>query len=126
MLSHAYRAASNPAESDAVLARALQLSGGNPHALSILACEFVRLGRRDQSLRLLNELESLSKTRYVSPFDLGRVSLVLGDEERALNLFEEAYRQRSTGLIFLRDAKFAGLHDTPRFQSLLDKLHFKG
>lgn len=126
MLAHAYQAASNTAESEAVLARALQSSARNPHALAVLACEFVRLGRRDESLRLFRELEGLSKTRYVSPFDLGRVSMMLGDEERALNLFEEAFRQRSTGLIFLRDAKFAGLHDSPRFQSLVNKLHFKG
>ena len=126
MLARAYRAASNTAESDAVLARALQSAGGNPHALSTLACELVRRGRRDESERLRDELDRLTKTRYVSPFDLGRVSLLLGDEERALSLFEEAYRQRSTGLIFLRDAKFAGMRDAPRFQSLVDKLHFKG
>jgi serine/threonine-protein kinase len=126
LLAHAYRAASNIAEAEAVLARALDSASGNPHALSTLACEMVRLGRRDQSLHLRNELDRLSKTRYVSPFDLGRVSMLLGDEDRALSLFEEAYRQRSTGLIFLRSAKFAGLHDASRFQSLLNKLHFKG
>jgi len=126
ILSHAYRAASDTAESEAALARALQSAGGNPHALSMLACELVRLGRREESLRLVHDLERLAETRYVSPFDLGRVSLALGDEERALSFFEEAYRQRSTGLIFLRDAKFASLHDAPRFQSLLNKLHFKG
>jgi tetratricopeptide (TPR) repeat protein len=126
MLSHAYRAASNTAESEAALTRATRLAGENPHALSVLACEFVRLGRRDDSLRMFHELERLSKTRYVSPFDLGRASLLLGDEDRALSLFEEAYRQRSVGLLFLRDAKFAGLRDTPRFQSLVKKLHFKG
>jgi serine/threonine-protein kinase len=126
LLAHAYRGASNIAAAEAVLARALDSASGNPHALSTLACELVRLGRRDQSLRLRDELDRLSKTRYVSPFDLGRVSMLLGDEERALSLFEEAYRQRSTGLIFLRAAKFAGLHDAPRYQSLLNKLHFKG
>jgi len=62
----------------------------------------------------------------VSPFDLGTVSLMLGDEERGLGLLEEAYRQRSSGLIFLRTAKFAGMRAAPRFLSLLDKLHFKG
>jgi tetratricopeptide (TPR) repeat protein len=126
LLSHAYRASSNIAESNTALERALDSADGNPHALSMLACELMRLGRRDESLGLRDELESLSKTRYVSPFDLGRVSLMLGDQERALNFFEEAYRQRSTGLIFLRDARFAGLRDAPRFQSLLNKLHFKG
>ena len=126
MLSRAYRVASNTAESDAVLERAIQSASGNPHALTLLVCELGRLGRRDQSRRLGDELERLSKTRYVSPFDLGRVSLVLGDQERALNFFEEAYRQRSTGLIFLRDARFTSMRDSPRFQSLVDKLHFKG
>lgn len=126
MLSHAYQAASKPADSEAVLTRALQSAAGNPHALAILACEFFRLGKREQSARLLKELDELSKRRYVSPCDQGRVAMLLGDEERALSLFEEAYRQRSTGLIFLRFAKFDGMRDAPRFQLLLNKLHFKG
>jgi tetratricopeptide (TPR) repeat protein len=126
VLSHAYRAASNTADSEAALARALQSAGENPHSLSVLACEFVKVGKRDQGVRLQHELERLSRKRYVSPFDMGTVSLMLGDEERALGLFEEAYRQRSSGLIFLRNARCDGMRDTPRFLSLLDKLHFKG
>jgi len=126
VLSHAYRAASNNADSEAALAQALQSAGEDPHALAVLACEFVKLGKRDRSVGLLRELDRLSKQRYVSPFDLGTVSLMLGDKERALGLFEEAYRQRSSGLICLRTAKFDGLRDAPRFLSLLDKLHFKG
>jgi hypothetical protein len=126
VLSHAYRAASNTADSEAALARALQSAGESPHSLSVLACEFVKVGKRDQGVRLQHELERLSRKRYVSPFDMGTVSLMLGDEERALGLFEEAYRQRSSGLIFLRNARCDGMRDTPRFLSLLDKLHFKG
>ena len=86
----------------------------------------MRLGKKEESLHLFHELERLSKTRYVSPFDLGQASLSLGDEDRALTLFEEAYRQRSTGLIFLRDSHFASLRDSQRFQALIEKLHFKG
>ena len=126
VLSHAYRAASNTADSESALARALQSAGESPHSLSVLACEFVKLGKRDQGVRLQQELERLSRQRYVSPFDLGTVSLLLGDEERALGLFEEAYRQRSSGLIFLRNEKCGGMRNDPRFLSLLDKLHFKG
>ena len=77
-------------------------------------------------MKLSEELESLSRQRYVSPFDLGKVSLALGDGERAMNHFEEAFRQRSSGLIFLRNATASCVRDTPRFHSLIDKMHFKG
>ena len=126
MLSHAYRAAARTGESEAELARAQRLAADNPHALSLVACELVKVGKREDGLRLVRELERLARQRYVSPFDLGRVSLALGDEDRALGLFEEAFRQRSSGLIFLRKADASGVRNGPRFQSLLDKMHFKG
>jgi serine/threonine-protein kinase len=123
LLSNAYRAQSRTAEADAALARAVQFSTGNPHAISVLACAFARHGKRDEGVRLFQQLESLSKQRYVSPFDLGTVSLVLGDEKRALDLLEEAFRQRSSGLIFLRDAKW-GSHRPAGVDSIIQKMHF--
>jgi tetratricopeptide (TPR) repeat protein len=126
ILAYASRAASHTAESDAALDRALRASTGNPHALALVACELAKLGRRQESMRAVKELEGLSRQRYVSPFDLGKVSLVLGDGDQALNLFEEAYRQRSSGMIFLRHTKADCVRDTPRFLSLIDKMHFQG
>ncbi len=77
-------------------------------------------------MRVVRELEALSRQRYVSPFDLGKVSLVLGDGDQALNLFEEAFRQRSSGMIFLRNANDGCVRDLPRFRSLIQKMHFQG
>jgi len=125
-LVRASRAAHQTEESDAALDRVVRLASGNPHALSLAASELARLGRREDSLKLKAELESLSAQRYVSPFDLGKVSLALGDGEHAMNHFEEAFRQRSSGLIFLRNANASCVRDTPRFLSLIDKMHFKG
>ena len=124
--AHAARAATHIAESDAALERALRASSGNPHALALVACELEKLGRHQESMRAVKELEVLSRQRYVSPFDLGKVSLVLGDGDQALNLFEEAFRQRSSGMIFLRTTNASCVRDTPRFLSLIDKMHFKG
>ncbi len=124
LLSSAYRAQSRDAESDEALAKALQFTSGNPHAMSILACALAKHGRRAESLHLFQELENLSKQRYVSPFDMGSVSLVLGDEKRALDLLEEAFRQRSSGLIFLKGARFANRSSSPGFNSLIEKMHF--
>ena len=126
LLSNIYRAQGRAAEADAALSRARQFSAGNPHAISVLACAYGRHGQRDESVRLFHQLELLAKQRYVSPFDMGSVSLVLGDDQRALTLLEEAYRQRSSGLIFLRDAKFASSHRLPGFHSLVQKMHFAG
>ena len=125
-LVRALRASGQTKDAEAVLARAVRSASGNPHDLSLVACELAWMGHREESLKLVEELESLSRRRYVSPFDRGRVSMALGDGDKALSLFEEAYRQRSSGMIFLRSTKAACVRDTPRFLSLLDKLHFKG
>jgi tetratricopeptide (TPR) repeat protein len=125
-LIRASRAVAQTKDSDAALSRAIGSANGDPHALALVACELARLGRREESLRAVKELESVSRQRYVSPFDLGNVSLALGDGDQALNLFEEAYRQRSSGLIFLRKAHASCVSDNPRFLSLLGKMHFTG
>jgi len=124
LLANIYRAQSRTAEADAALARARQFSVGNPHAISVLACAYAKRGERGESVRLFQQLEALSKQRYVSPFDLGTVSFYLGDEKRAIHLLQEAYRQRSAGLIFLRDAKFSQKGRSPEFDSLIEKMHF--
>ena len=126
ILAHAWRAAAHPAESDAALERAWRAASGNPHALALVACEFAKLGRHKESMGAVRALEDLSRRRYVSPFDLAKVSLVLGDGDQALNLFEEAFRQRSSGMIFLRNTNASCVRDSPRFLSLIDKMHFQG
>jgi serine/threonine-protein kinase len=125
-LVRASRAVAQTTDSDAALSRAIGSANGDPHALALVACELARLGRREESLRAVKQLESVSHQRYVSPFDLGNVSLALGDGDRALNLFEEAYRQRSSGLIFLRKTSASCVSANPRFLSLLDKMHLRG
>jgi serine/threonine-protein kinase len=126
ILAHSYRADSHSEEAEAALARGLQFSKDDPHALAVLARAFARQGRRDESLRLFHQLEDLAKQRYVSPFDLGTVSLALGDEQHAVDLLEEAFRQRSAGMIFLRDAKFSSLQNSPQLHRLIQKMHFAG
>ena len=126
ILANALRADSKAAESDEVLARAVQSATGNPHALSLMACALAKRGRQQEGRQLLDQLERLAQVRYVSPYDLGNASLMLGDEDRALNFFREAYRQRSSGLIFLRFANFASMARSAEFHSLVEQMHFAG
>jgi serine/threonine-protein kinase len=125
LLAKAHQAQSQKADADAALAHASQYASGNPHGMALLARTYAREGRREEGRRMLQELEDMAQKRYVSPFDLGTVSLALGDEDRALEFLQEAYKQRSSGLIFMRDASFAKMHQAERFQRLVEQMHFK-
>ncbi len=126
MLANALHALNRNDEAAASLERIRPYVDDNPHALSVLACIYIRNGNRQEGTRLAQQLDQLSRQRYVSPFDLGQVNLALGNEKRALDLWEEAYRQRSSGLIFLRDAKYYKRISSPAFDSLIARMHFAG
>ena len=122
ILANIYRLRSNLADADEKLAEARSLSDGNAHALSALACLYARLGRREESVKVLHELEQLATRQYVSPFDLGNAALSLGDEDRAANWLEQAYRERSSGMVFLCQEKSAKFSNSPRLRSLVQKI----
>jgi tetratricopeptide (TPR) repeat protein len=122
LLASIDRAQSNNDDAEDRLDHALTLSAGNAHALSVLACTYARLGRKEESESLLQELEELATQRYVSPFDLGHVALSLGDTDRAANWLEEAYRERSTGMVFLCKEKSDSIMNSPRLRSLVQKI----
>jgi tetratricopeptide (TPR) repeat protein len=122
MLANIYRLRSNIGDAEAKLEEARNLSEGNAHALSALACLYARLGRREESIDVLNEMEQLAAERYVSPFDLGNAALSLGDEDRAANWLEQAYRERSSGMVFLCKEKSDSIMNSPRLRSLVQKI----
>ena len=122
LLASIYRARSDSGNADLALDRALRLAPGNPCALALLACTYARLGRREESVRLFHDLQQLAARRYVSPYDLGAVALLLGDEDRAVAWLEEAYRQHSSGMIFLRNDKAASALRSPRLLALIQRI----
>jgi len=122
LLANIYRTHSGIGDAEASLTRARTLSAGNAHELSALACVYARLGRRAESALLLKQLEQLATQRYVSPYDLGNAALSVGDEDRAANWLEAAYRERSTGMVFLAKDKSDTVMNSPRLRSLVQKI----
>jgi hypothetical protein len=80
------------------------------------------MGRRSESVNIFHEMQQLATERYVSPFDLGSVALTLGDEEGAIAWYEKAYRERSTGIVFLRQERDDAVKRSPRLQSLIRRM----
>lgn len=92
------------------------LTASLAHALAVS-------GRRNDAVKLLDELNDSSKRRYVSPYDLALIHIGLGDNDRAFEMLERAYQERSSALSWLKvDPRLAPLRSDPRFANLMSRV----
>ncbi|MBN8734696.1 MAG: winged helix-turn-helix domain-containing protein [Xanthomonadales bacterium] len=103
------------------LERASELSGRNSQTLSRLAVAYVRSGRRDDALRILDELETRSRTSYVPATTLAMIQTALGNRDLALDMLERAYAQHDIGMAFL-GLWFPSLQGDPRYDALMKRM----
>ena len=103
--------------------KALTLSGSLARAKAYAAHAYALSGKRKEAQKILEGLQALSKTEYVSPEDIALVYIGLGDKERSLDWLEKAYEEGDPGLNHIKvEPQFAGLHSEPRFQALLTRM----
>ena len=95
-----------------------------PHLCLVLA--YAASGRKREALKVLAELNDLSKRRYVMPSLLAVAYSDLGDNQRAFTWLERAYEQRDPWLGFMlkSDPGFDPLRSNPRFQDILRRMNF--
>jgi TolB-like protein/DNA-binding winged helix-turn-helix (wHTH) protein/Tfp pilus assembly protein PilF len=104
--------------------RAVRIS--NVAALwSALGHAYGMAGRRQDAVRVLHKLADLRKEHYVSPSYDGTVYLGLGELDKAMDLFEKSYEERSWAMVWFRIGhNLKPLRGTPRFEKLLQKMNF--
>jgi hypothetical protein len=74
-------------------------------------------------MQILDELTSLAKQKYVSPYFLAGIHIGLGEHHRAMEFLEQCYNERSHWLIYLHiDPGMDPLRSNPRFQDLLGRI----
>jgi TolB-like protein/Flp pilus assembly protein TadD len=106
----------NEAIAEYETARALDDS---PVIAASLAHVLAVAGRKEDAEKLLVELNDLSQRRYVSAYDLALIHTGLGENDRAFELLEKAYQERSSALSWLRvDQRLDKLRSDPRFSDL--------
>jgi DNA-binding winged helix-turn-helix (wHTH) protein/TolB-like protein len=94
---------------------------GSPVALIMLAQAYGYAGQKEKVLPLIKKAEAVGT--YICPYESAVAYLTLGDEERALRLFDDAVTARSNCLIFLRnDPRLTSLRTKPHFQLLLTRV----
>ena len=58
-------------------------------------------GRRDEALRILDELDRMRRTRYVDAVMVLELCTVLNDRAQRLKWLERGYEERSTQFVYL-------------------------
>ncbi len=125
VLGQAYEQKGDYAQAIPELRKAVDLSHGTPLMVSALAHAYGRSGNRAEAEKLLSDLQAKSIKEYVSPYYLALVYVGLGRNEQALDLLDQAFADRSNGLVFLKvEPELDQLRSNPRFIALQKKLGF--
>jgi tetratricopeptide (TPR) repeat protein len=82
-------------------------------------------GQREKALKMLDQLQELSKGRPVTPYDIATAHAALDEKDQAFAWLEKAYEERGLWLPFLRlDPKLDSLHWDSRFADLVRRMNF--
>lgn len=105
--------------------KAVELSnGGDLNAVASLAHAYAVAGRRYDAEKILHHLEQKSREGKASPYLSATIYSGLGEKDKALELIEKAYREKSLdiGWILKSDLRTDNLRSDPRFHNLLQRV----
>jgi TolB-like protein len=122
-LGFAMIANNQPADAIPVLEKAVSLSSGSPAATGVLIRAYAHAGRRNDALRLLADLKQRRKAGYIPPAAFVNAYLGLDDKEQAFYWLDQAYREQSNILQFLKTHPFFDpIRGDPRFTDLVRRV----
>jgi TolB-like protein/tetratricopeptide (TPR) repeat protein len=103
--------------------RVVEMTHRSPAALASLAQTYAKAGKMRESQTVLAELLDLSKRSYVSPVNLYLTFFLLGDRERGFALLDQAFRERSNGLVYLMvEPSLESVRRDPRFLRVAEQV----
>ncbi len=122
-LGFALIADNKPSDAIPVLEKAVSLTSGSPAATGILIRAYAHAGRRGDALRLLAELKQRAKAGYIPAGAFVNAYLGLGDNEQAFYWLEQAYKEQSNILQFVKTHPyFDPIRGDPRFADLVRRV----
>jgi serine/threonine-protein kinase len=100
-----------------------QASGGNSETIALLGYAYALSVRQPEAQRVLEDLLTQAKARYIPPHNIALIYNGLGDGEQAMLWLEKAYQDRDVRLAFLNtNPKWNSYRDDPRFKNLLRRI----
>ena len=105
------------------LERAVSISHGSPGAIGVLARAYGHAGRREEALRLIDQLNRRRQKGYVPTAPFVQAYVGLGDYDQAFVWFDRAYEEKSNILQWIKVEPFPdAMRNDPRFADLLRRV----
>ena len=101
---------------------AMAVAGRTPDLLMLLAMSYAKAGQKEETARLLNEMNRLSKKQYVPSTFFAFIYASLGEKDQAFEHLERAYREHDIQLLQLKGSRLEPLHSDARFTDLLRRV----
>ncbi len=112
-----------PEEAIPVLEKAVSITNRSPGVIGVLVRAYAHAGRRNDALRLLAELKRRKQAGYVPAAAFVQAYLGLGDNDQAFAWLEQAYKEQSNILQWLKvEPTFDSLRGDPRFADLVRRV----
>jgi eukaryotic-like serine/threonine-protein kinase len=93
------------------------------NTIASLGNAYAEAGQKSKALQTLSELENRSKQEPISKYQFALVLVGLGEKEEAFTALEQAFRERSTLLTYLKmDPRFDPLRSDRRYTDLLRRI----
>jgi DNA-binding SARP family transcriptional activator/TolB-like protein/Tfp pilus assembly protein PilF len=85
---------------------------------------YAQLGRRQEAMAVLAQLDSISRTQYVTAYAVALVHTALGDRDKAFAWLDQAVKERTHWVLWLnRDRRWDPIRNDTRFQELTRRVH---
>lgn len=111
-------------EAIAAATKAVDLSGETQFFLSSLGSAYAKAGKHVEAENVLNRLNEMSATSYVSNYHLALIHALLGNKENAFEQLEKAFEKRDGWLVWIyTEPQLDSLRDDPRFNELLKRIN---
>ncbi len=124
LLGENYVQVGRPDQALAELQTAANLSGDSPLYVAQVAVAYASAAKKTEALQIAAQLQSLSNTRYVSPYGLAQIYAALNDKEQTFKWLQTAYDDRAVWISYLAvDPVFDSVRSDQRFQDLLRRVH---